>query len=182
MSMALASALLLSACGSAQPSVEGNAKDEPGFTVRLDLAVTPGSYRSQATAPPNTSASIHHLVVKLFRVQGNKEVPIEEKGQPITADVSGAALQSPVFLTLKKETDFRARAYAYRSAGLSPSDLISDQAAFVDVPKAKREASVQATLPVPLVDVAFQGQGTAAFVVRAGGYATAGPEVIEVSP
>jgi len=153
--------------------------------VRLSLVaqVEDSQLRTQAVVNPFTQASIAHLVIRLYRVAGGVETPVlDGTGAQLTRDLGSGQFGATVsFASLQPNTTYRARAYAYKAAGTSPSDLIStsDSNSYVDIPVTNDDRPGPVILRVRLLDVPFSGQASASgVVITNGGYAT-GTETIQ---
>ncbi len=156
-----------------------------------ELVVVPqivtGGYRAQALVAPFTAKDIDHLVLKLFKLDGQAESPVlDPAGKAVVKVIPGAQLTSAVsFSALLPNTTYRIRAYAYKAEGESPSNLIStgDASSYTDITLTNDDQPVTATLKVKLMDVLFNGQATASgIVVTPGGYTTDEEVSIQLGP
>ncbi len=187
MASLLAASLMMTGCTMADLALIPSATLTPA--ARGQLVLTPqfvnGGYAAASIVNPRTVASIHHLVVRLFILDGDAEIPATNAaGSPVQVDVVRAELSNPITLSpLRANTKYRVRAFAYRAAGTAEADLISttDEGSYVDVNVTNDDAPIAATLKVTLTDVAFAGVATSNGVtVHNGGYAPVAPESIFV--
>ncbi|MNR92917.1 hypothetical protein D3C72_239650 [compost metagenome] len=154
-------------------------------SVTLDMAVKPGGYRNQTLILPFTIADVDHVTLHVFKLTGNHETPVVDTvafiGQPLVRPIRADELRSPITLTrLAQSTTYRLRAKAYRSAGGSATELISqDAGSFIDVAVGTDDRPVAAALPVVLVDRLFSGESTSSFQFIDGQVVDAGPESIQ---
>lgn len=135
----------------------------PSQSKDVCLILTPrineGALSTQTAVNVYTSASIDHLTIKLY--QGSTEVASKTIPQ---SDI----LSAVSFSHLKAGTTYRIKTYAY----LANSALIShdDATSWLDVTLGTNDAPSIAALPVHLIDIPFEGQGTSSIQVTPGGY------------
>lgn len=172
--LAIAGTLILSACGllpAQTPSATVTTQGKGSIIVTPQ--VVEGKYRTMALVSPYTRASINHLVLKVFKLDGSTETPVAN------TDLANGDLSKPVtFSNLFQNTTYRIRCYAYKTAGTSDGDLIStgDASSYTDVAVGADDRPALATLKVRLIDVVFSGQGTASSIITApGGFSRKGP-------
>lgn len=163
----------------------GGAPGSPAGKGRLQVEtiILDGGLFTQALVEPFTRRSIHHLVVRLFRLNENAQQPtVDDQVSPISRDVSQSDLAKVLtFDELSARTRYRIRADAYKAPGIAEGDLISVPGvdSQVDVILADDDRPTLATLKVRLIDVPFLGVATASgIVVTDGGYASPAPERI----
>lgn len=188
MAPAVAGSLLLSACGYAPNTQTGSAvghnKANGKATVMLMPSITAGSFRTQALVNNYTKASINHLVVKVFRLNGViEEVLLDDNGNQVSADLTNAELDNPVtFANLFRRTIYRIKCYAYKAPGENPSDLISTQdfQSYTDVVVDDDDRPTVGNLKVRLIDVVFDGEANtpSGVEVTDGGFISSGPVTI----
>ncbi|MBM3274092.1 MAG: hypothetical protein FJZ00_02985 [Candidatus Sericytochromatia bacterium] len=153
-------------------------------TLTIRPAVESGKLHTQAIIQPYISTDINHLQIKVFKVVGGGEqVVLDSGGSQVMIDLPAASLSHQVaFSKLGFDTTYRIRAYAYADAGTAQLISTSDSRSYVDVVIARDDRPVVATLPVKLLDKAFDAQATAsAITMTAGGIAVSGPAAASAS-
>lgn len=193
--LAVAGTLVVTACGhSLLGSPLGALQDQKaGKTSPVGKAgslivrahVTPGGYLTQAMVENLTKASINHLVIKVFKLNGiDEQEVLDAQGNPVEADLTNEELDSSVnFSNLFVRTNYRIRCYAFKAPGRDLGDLIStlDADSFIDVMIDKDDRPTMANLKVRLLDVEFNGEATSSGVIVApGGYFSSGPATISI--
>jgi len=137
---------------------------QSNVTLRLRPEVLPGGYRSQAIVKAYTVDDIDHLVLQLFRLDGDTEIPVVgSDGKAVIKRIPAAKLgETLTFDALQARTTYRIRAFAYKAPGEDPKDLISapGAASSTDVTLSDDDRPVT-TLKVKLADVPFNGIATA---------------------
>lgn len=170
---ALSGSMVLAGC-----QLPGTVQAPADETVTLQVAPSSHEGRQvQALVGNYTQASINHLVITLFKLDGTSA----EVALTSTDITDSTKFTSPVtFTKLKQNTTYRIRAYAYKAAGTASADQISDDAnSSVDVPVTTNDAPPLAKLQVKLIDVGFNGQATSTgTTIVPGGYADSGAEAI----
>lgn len=155
---------------------------------KAQLVVTPqiidGGLATQAVVNNYSQASINHLVIKIFQVNGNTETPVMDGSNvAVTKDVLNANLSDTItFDHLSANTTYRVRCFAYKAAGTANEDLIStsDAASYVDITLTNDDRPTMATLRVKLIDVPFSGTASSNGVaVTEGGYSSSQPVTIQ---
>lgn len=190
-SLIAAVSVLITACG--YPMAGTSIGDGPTSVVAkkvksASLTVKPvvqaGGYKTQAAVNNYTRDSIDHLVIKIYTVNGmGEEQPVlDDLGNPIQATMLNSELNDPVnFGNLFLYTTYRIRCLAYKAPGEAAEDLIStvDENSYVDVALTNDDRPTMTTLKVKLIDVEFDGQGTAnGIAVTDGGYKERGSVTI----
>lgn len=184
LSSLLAALLLAPTAGLASCSIPAPTTALASGTGRISLQAEVGD-RVRGTLnviSPYTQADIDHVVLKLFSVVSGVETPVlGPDSTQVTVDIPSTVLGRPVvFSSLANDTTYRVRAFAYQTAGESASDLISDEStSFVDVTVGSDSAPQMASVPVLLIDKAFEAEATSAMSVTTGGLAGVGFESIE---
>jgi hypothetical protein len=136
-------------------------------------------YRIQAVVPSYTRESIHHVTLRLYRVNGAQEVPvIDPLGNDIVREVAGSALDAPiVFGGLHTGIAYRVKALAYPAAGSTDADVINVAASSsLEVTLTREDGPTEKPLPLPLLTVPFDGQATPSTVVIVDGQYDTEPE------
>ena len=133
-------------------------------TLRLRPEVLPGGFRSQAIVKAYTIDDIDHLILQLFRLEGDTEIPVVgADAKAVIKRIPAAMLgETLTFDALQARTTYRIRAFAYKAPGEDPKDLISapGSASSTDVTLGDDDRPVT-TLKVKLADVPFNGIATA---------------------
>lgn len=133
-------------------------------SLRLRPEVLPGGYRSQAIVKAYTVDDIDHLVLQLFRLDGDTETPVVgADAKAVIKRIPAAKLgETLTFEALQARTTYRIRAFAYKAPGEDPKDLISapGSASSTDITLTDDDRPVT-TLKVKLADVPFNGLATA---------------------
>lgn len=121
-------------------------------------------YRTAAVIPNHTQASVAHLQLSLFSVEGGTETPVKDaSGSALVKRV--AAAEAEAGLTIPRLTigkSYRVKATAYKAVAGSEPVAISSE---VTVDFALDKLKPSAALDIRLVDVAFDGTATAPGVV-----------------
>lgn len=191
-SLAAMGTILLTACGYSLTSTPTGGSTTPASLVsrsqhKAALMLQPqfqaGGYKTMAVVNNYTKADINHLVIKIFRLDGDMEEPLlDDLGNPIQADVLNSELDYPItFSNLFLYTTYRIRCFAYKAPGEAPEDLIStvDENSYIDVALTNDDRPTMANLKVKLIDVDFGGEGTAAGItVSPGGFKEKGDVTI----
>lgn len=177
---ALALAALAAGCTALfRPETANGGAQGASLAVRPVLRSGAG-YRTQALVTPLSSASVEHVVVKLFTVTGDPatESAVLVGGTPVERDVARADLGGDVvFENLRRNTTYRVRGYAYRIAGTAAADLISiGEASKVDVTVLGDDRPAVATLPIQLEDVDFAGEASNSLAIADGKLYATGSE------
>lgn len=185
----VAGSLFLAACGHAPTGNvdNGHVVVNGKATLMLVPRITSGGFKTQAVVNNYTKASINHLVIKVFHLNGDIELPVlDSNGEQVSADLLNSELDDPVaFFNLFRSTTYRIRCYAYKAPDTAAADLIStaDHQSYVDVAVADDDRPTVANLKVKLIDVAFNGEATSSFVeVTDGGFVQNGPVTINRKP
>ena len=183
---ALAATLLLAGCDFRPPGIEINPSISDSVAngnseLRLDVQVDSGGLSTLAVLNPYLRKDIHHVVVKLFKVDSETETSVlDAQGNAIAQSVPLNKLDAPIiFNRLRAHTTYRIRSYAYREASESPETLISvtNAGSHVDVTLTDDDRPNLATLKVKLIDKLFNGQATASGIfVEDGKLVTEGNE------
>lgn len=132
---------------------------------------------TQTLVQPYTRNSVQHLLVKLYRLEDGQEVPVMDGNAPIQADIPSSDLDKNIrFDKLFWHSTYRIRAFAYRAAGTSSDDLISqDASSTVDIIVNDNDLPPTAKLPVQLIDKYFDGQASGSIQLISGGLTTQDP-------
>ncbi len=136
--------------------------------IQVTPKISSGQLSIQSVVNPFGSSDVDHLVLKLFTVSGGKETAVQDgQGNPLQKDIASANLANAVaFGSLRHDTTYRIRGYAYRATGTAAGDLISgDASSSVDVAVARDDRPVLANIPIQLIDKTFDGQATASSIV-----------------
>lgn len=158
--------LLLSGCMMAPPISHTG-------TLVLKPQVIAGQYGNHTVVPFYSQASIHHLLLRLYSVNGG------ENDLGLQKTLLNAQLDNPiVFSNLKANTAYRIKAYAY----LSDDTLISttDGSSNTDITLTDDDHPTLTNLQVKLIDRPFSGQATSTVVVSPGGYSPVGSESLVI--
>jgi streptogramin lyase len=139
-------------------------------TLRLSAEVTSGKLGLQALVMPYTAASIHHVTLTAYKLDGSTEIPLlNSQGNPLVVTISQAQLDADVTLSkLWLNTTYRIKAKAYADAAetqLISSGGASDQ---IDVAVTNSEAPSVARIKVTLIDRIFDGTATGGVSVKPG--------------
>lgn len=127
----------------------------------------------QAELPPYTQASIDHLVLDLYLLNGEST-----QSTGIQRTLLNAQLDNPiVFSNLKAQTKYRVKATAYVSGGAIISSEDADS--FTDVDVLADDRPTIGTLKVRLIDRPFSGQASSSLVINPGSYVPAGSELLK---
>lgn len=170
----LVTVLLLAGCMAPSKLFSGNAS--LCLLPRINEGLT-----TQAEIPVYSKTSINHLFIKLFTLAGEVENPVMNGGVQITKDIPFADLDSRItFSSLRANTTYRVRGYAYKATGTSEADLISTAASYVDITVGSDDAPTTGNIPVLLINKDFNGQGTGSLAITAGGLYTEGSENLNV--
>lgn len=155
-------ALLLGGCVSLT-----TANQEPSAYLVLQPQFLEGRM-VQTVVAPYTAVSVNHLMLKLFRLEGDQEIPVLDGTTPKQVDIPKANLEKPILIEkLLMNTTYRVRAYAYQDEGTS--NLISlDASSTVDVRLESGDRPTMATLTVQLKDITFNGQATTSLNIASG--------------
>jgi len=170
-------------------------------TLRIEAALSPGAYRTQALAVPALSpgayrvlsvapagwaaADVQHVVVKLYALSGSTETAVlGSDGQPIAQDIPVANLSGTLsFDRLHHDAQYRVRGYAYKAAGTAEADQISlDASSSVDVTLGTDDRPAIAKLDIQLADRVFDGQATSSIDLVDGGYVDATASLTTATP
>lgn len=132
----------------------------------LKPQVTSGTYQTHTVVPPYTQASIHHLDLKLFTVDGT------EHDLGISKTLYNADLGNTVtFSNLRAGLTYRIKATAYSSSSVLISS--EDQDSYTDIHLDTDDHPAFSPLKVRLINQPFNGQATSSgIVVTPGGYST----------
>lgn len=184
---ALAGSLLVAGCvyvplGSIPKFATGSVANGTS-ELQLKAQIQAGGLSVQTVVNNYTATDVDHLVVKLFKVNGNTEDPVNDaQGNQVVRSVAGASLSNPIaFSKLHANTTYRIRSFAYVVAAESTASLISssDAKSYVDVTLTNDDRPTIANLKVKLIDKAFSGEATASgVVVENGGLVTDGSESV----
>lgn len=178
--------LHVSACSGVDPVTPNPAaqqQDKREASLLLRPHVISGKFKTLAIVENYTKTSVNHLVIKLFQLNGQSEVPLlDENGQQVMADLASSQLDQPItFHHLSPGTRYRVWAYAYKEPGTAPESLISttDAGSCTDILMNNDATPNVSNLKVTLKDVIFNGQGsTSGTNVEEGGYSSKGPTII----
>lgn len=154
------------------------ASQEPSASLSLQPQFADGRI-TQGVVTPYTAASINHLSLHVYRLDGNQEIPLMDGTIPIQVDIPKANLDKPILIEkLFMNTTYRIRAYAYLDEGTL--NLISlDGSSSVDVRLESDDRPTMATLSVQLKDIAFDGQATTSLTIASGSVLPAGtPSIV----
>ena len=139
-------------------------------SLRLSAEVSPGKLGLQALVTPYTAASIDHVTLTAFKLDGSTEIPLlNAQGQPLVVTIPQAQLDADVTLSkLWPKTTYRIKARAYADEAetqLISSGGVSDQ---IDVAVTDSEAPSVARIKVTLIDRVFDGTATGGVSVKPG--------------
>lgn len=160
----LALSILVSGCAGIQTELSQ-------ASLILQPHIEAGGYKSQADITTYNQASINHLVLKLFTVDGG------EQDLGVQKNILNAQLNAPVtFANLKNAKTYRVKSFAYASA--DESDLIStsDSNSYTDITLTTDDRPTIASIKVRLIDTPFNGVGTNSIAITGGSFVTANPE------
>lgn len=150
------SVLAIAGCTSLLPATHS------GISLFLKPSISEG-FLTQATVLPYAKANIDHLSIKLL--QGTTEIAAKTLLQSQLDN-------SIVFTSLKANTTYNIKAYAY----LADNTLISNEASSsLSFTTTTDDRPSIASLPVQLIDRNFNGQGTGSIQVSNGGYLNGDP-------
>lgn len=162
-----ATAFALTACAIVQP-VSKNC------TLILKPQLTSGSH-SQAVVAPYSSTSIHHVKLDLSTLNGETLTSLG-----IQRTLLQAQLENPiVFSNLKPNTTYRISAKAYADAGESQLISTDDSRCYVNVTLTNNDRPTIETIPIQLIDRAFNGQASSSLAINPGGYSPIGSESLK---
>jgi hypothetical protein len=169
----IAGSLWLTGCELLTNSTLSLPRGSAALTVRPEILA--GGYRTQALVKAYTAEDIDHLTLSLFQLDGTTETPVlDASGKAIAQSIPQARLdESVTFDALLPNATYRIRAFAYKTPGEDPANLIStgDANSYTDVTLGNDDQPVAATLKVKLADVLFNGMATASgIVVIPGGF------------
>ncbi|MBO9541383.1 hypothetical protein J7643_12410 [bacterium] len=174
---AVLAGILLSGCS---PAALGPAPVGGEVSLRVSPRFQAEGYAAQAVIAPYTVDDVAHVVLSLYKLDGNTELPVKNSQDvAITLDVPRAELgHDVVFTKLKANTTYRIKAQAYKAAGTSVADLIStaDSASYVDVAIGENDRPAVA-LTVKLKDQVFSGTVTLPEITLTNGGYTASDSV-----
>ncbi|HEY9898448.1 MAG TPA: hypothetical protein V6D00_04635 [Pantanalinema sp.] len=164
----LALVALLTACHAAPAgSPVGNA------SVTISPRVIAGERTTQAVVNPLTAASIDHLTLKLYKMDGATE---NEKASKDIAGPIGS--QTVSFGNLAHDSAYRIRAFAYATAGTSDPISVDADSLLDFWVEVDNEIALPA-VPVQLKNVTFSGTSNAAgLAVTNGDLVYSGSEAI----
>jgi len=172
---ACAAALLLALGCAAAPQLAWNGPPGPGEgSLLIEPQVNSGRWATQAVVAPWTLASVDHVRIQPYYLDGSTETPVTSGGGPLFKQVARADLAQPLrFLHLRIHTTYRIRGFAYSAAAEAPASLISkDSQSFLDIVVDNVDQAVAATLSIQLADVPFSGQATASGIAVTAGSVT----------
>lgn len=148
----------------------------PRCTLILQPQTSSGSYATKTTVPINSQATINHLILKLYTVNGS------ETYTGIQKTIPGAQLgNAVVFAGLKANTTYRIKAYAYSSSDESTLISIDDVDSYTDITLTSDDRPTIASLKVKLKDVPFDGKATSSIAVTNGSLITNSTESMEIA-
>lgn len=174
--VALAGTTLLTACGhSLQEIPFGASKERVSIQIgaraastaqRGALVLTPqikaGGYQVQAQLENYTRASINHLVIGVFKLNGiTEEAVLDGQGNPVKADIANDELDNAITISnLFVNTTYRIRCFAYKAPGEAAEDMIStlDADSYLDVTLTNDDRPTMENLRVKLIDVSVSGE------------------------
>lgn len=140
----------------------------------LKPQVISGGYGTKTVVSNYTQASIDHLVLKLYSVDG------AEHDLGIQRSIPQAQLGNSIaFSNLKNGTTYRIKALAYADAGETLQISTSDASSSTVIVVATDDRPTVGTLRVQLINRAFNGQGSSSVVVTPGGYTAGDPTQME---
>jgi len=147
-------------------------------TLRLSAEVAPGGYGMLATLTPYTAASIDHVTLTVYKLDGSTEIPLKDaQGNPLSVTLSQAQLGHEIaFAKLWRMSTYRIKARAYADA--AETQLISKAGASdqIDVAVTGDDRPTAAKIRVTLIDKAFDGQATVpGLTFTPGGVTDGGP-------
>lgn len=188
--MVAGAATFLSSCAQPIPSTTKLFEQQQvGREASLLLRphIVSGKFKTLAIVENYTKESVDHLVIKVFRLEGSREVPVVDgSDNQLMADLANSQLDAPItFSHLTQNTTYRVRAFAYKAPGTAASDLIStlDAESYTDIPIGTDDRPTAANLRVKLIDVLFNGQGSApGTLIEDGGFSSKGPMIVEKGP
>lgn len=171
----IASSLWLTGCELLMSSNVTLSNGSAALLVRPEILS--GGYRTQALVKAYTAEDIDHLVLQLFRLEGDKETAVVgTDAKAVIKRIPASKLGDTLtFDALQPNTTYRLRAFAYKAPGEDPKDLISapGAASYTDVTLTNDDRPVSTTLKVKLADVLFNGMATASGIeVIPGGFST----------
>lgn len=118
---------------------------------------------TQAVVDPYSTISIHHLTLKLYTVNG------EETFTGISRTILQAQLDNPIlFGSLKANTHYRVKAFAYLTSDDSQLISTSDANSYTDVTLTNDDRPTMETLNVKLIDRPFNFQSTGSLNIVSG--------------
>lgn len=139
-------------------------------SLRLSAEITSGKLGLQALVTPYTPASIHHVTLKAFKLDGSTEIPLQNaQGQPLVATIPQAHLDADVTLSkLWPKTTYRIKARAY--ADEAETQLISTGGASdqIDVAVTTSDSPSVGRITVTLMDTPFAGTASASLTITPG--------------
>jgi streptogramin lyase len=143
--------------------------------------VIAGGYEAQALVENYKKSDIKHLVIKVFELQGDVELPVvDEAGNHVQVDLLNAELDVPLKFSNLFKTTYRIRCDAYRAPGVNPADRISvTEGSFTDVHIQSNNSPTVVALRVKLNDVPFIAGGTTSIEVTDGGIVRSGPVKVD---
>ena len=129
-----------------------------------DIGNLPLAYRTSGVVPNHTTASVEHLRLALFILEGGAEISLKDaSGSPLVKILTAAEAEAGFKVDgLVFDKTYRARATAYKAPEATASNLISAEGMLefkLDKSKSTTEFSIQ------LTDVPFSGAATSSGIV-----------------
>lgn len=162
---ALVGLSLLAGCASLPPFIPG----APGVVVANGdaiIRVTPrfasGNLSVQAIVKPYEASDIHHLTLQIFKVEGNKEIPVADAGgRRLTVRLSKADIEKGTDITrLWANATYRIKAQAFGDAEEKVLLSADGSVNHFEVKVGGNQQATKATITITLRDRVFDGGAT----------------------